>query len=127
MNRKAFSLVEIILVVAIIALLSAIAIPNLLRAKVAANESSAQSTLKSIANALETFSISNGRYPVETTSLIGAAPPYLTKDYFVGIYNGYTFTASLTDYTYIITAAPSSPSFGTNSFTISTGAVLVAN
>jgi type II secretion system protein G len=127
MKRTGFSLIEIILVVAIIALLAAIAVPNLLRAKVAANESSAQSTLKSIANALETYSISNGHYPTETSSLMGAAPPYLTKDYFAAPYNGYTFTPVLTDYTYSITAAPSGPSFGTTSFTISTGAVLTSS
>ncbi len=115
------------IVVAIIALLAAIAIPNLLRAKVAANESSAQTTLKSIANSLETYTISNGRYPSEMTSLIGAAPPYLNKDYFTGIYNGYTFSAtSLSDYNYSITAVPAG-SQGTTSFTITTGAVLTAN
>ena len=129
MNKKVkgFTLVEIMIVVAVIALLAAIAIPNLLRAKVAANESSAQSTLKSIANALETYTISNGVYPSDTTSLIGAAPPYLNKDYFSGPYNGYIFTASLSDYDYTITAVPSAANFGVNSFTITTGAVLTTN
>jgi type II secretion system protein G len=126
MKKNGFTLVEIMTVVAVIALLAAIAIPNLLRAKIAANESSAQSTLKSIANALETYTISNGRYPSEMTSLIGAAPPYLSRDYFTGVYNGYTFTPVLNDYDYSVTAAPSG-SQGTTSFTISTGAVLTAN
>ena len=73
-NRKAFTLVEILIVVAIIALLAGIAIPNLLRAKVTSNQSAAQATLKAISNALETYAISNGVYPPATTSLIGAAP-----------------------------------------------------
>jgi prepilin-type N-terminal cleavage/methylation domain-containing protein len=122
-----FTLVEVMIVVAVIALLAAIAIPNLLRAKVASNESSAQATLKTIANALETYTITNGKYPSDTTSLIGAAPPYLNKDYFISAYNGYTFTASLSDYAYAITAVPSSSNHGVTSFTISTGAVLSSN
>jgi type IV pilus assembly protein PilA len=126
MKRNGFTLVEIMIVVAIIALLAAIAVPNLLRAKVAANESSAQTTLKSISNALETYSITNGKYPSEVTSLMGAAPPYLNKDYFTSVYNGYTFAASLSDYAYSITAIPNSTQ-GVNSFTISTGAVLTTN
>ncbi len=126
-NRKAFTLVEILIVVAIIALLAAIAIPNLLRAKVTSNQSSAQATLKAVANALETYAISNGVYPTDTTSLIGAAPPYLNKDYFSASFNGYNFAASITDYAYSVTALPVSSSTGTESYTISTGGVLTTN
>ena len=126
-NRKAFTLVEILIVVAIIALLAAIAIPNLLRAKVNSNQSAAQATLKAIANALETYAISNGVYPTQTTSLIGAAPPYLNKDYFSAPSNGYNFTATITDYGYSVSAVPASSSQGTASYTITTGAVLTTN
>ena len=111
-------------VVAIIALLAAIAIPNLMRSKTAANESSAQATLKSISAALENYYAVNNRYPANTGALLGAAPPYLNKDYFTGSTNGYSFTSVLADYSYLITASPVSSSTGTSTFTVATGAVL---
>lgn len=126
-NHKAFSLVEILIVVAIIALLAGIAIPNLLRAKISSNQSAAQATLKTVSTALETYSITNGRYPADTTSLIGAAPPYLNKDYFSATNNGYDFTATISDYAYTITAVPVSASQGTLSYSITTGGVLTTN
>lgn len=55
-----FSLIELLIVVAIILVIAAIAIPNLLRARIAANESSAASSVRQIANAEITY---NAAYP----------------------------------------------------------------
>ena len=123
-----FTLVEIMIVVLIIALLSSIAIPNILRARVNAHDASAQAALKAIGTAMEAYLSSNNIYPADTTSLVSATPPYLQVDYFSGTHNGFTFTLnSLSNSLYSVTAEPVNTSLGSSSFSISTGSVLVTN
>src|SRR5271154_2911044 len=59
-KQRGFSLIELLIVGAIILIIAAIAIPNLLRARIAANEASAVSSIRTISTAMISY---NSTYP----------------------------------------------------------------
>lgn len=75
--RKGFTLIELMIVVAIIAIIAAIAIPNLLRSRLQSNESAAIGNLKSIVGAEVAYNSANGVYTGAFDDLTTAEPPFL--------------------------------------------------
>jgi prepilin-type N-terminal cleavage/methylation domain-containing protein len=98
-KHKGFSLIELLIVVAIILIIAAIAIPNLLRSKMAANEASAVGSLRTLNTAcISYFSTYGIGFPAALTNLAPAAAATSTAaDLIDGVLStggksGYTFT-----------------------------------
>src|SRR5436190_20094460 len=62
-KRTAFTLIELLIVVAIIAILAAIAVPNFLEAQVRSKVSRSKADIRTLATALEAYSVDNNAYP----------------------------------------------------------------
>ena len=74
-KTKGFSLIELLIVVAIILIIAAIAIPNLLRARIAANESSAAASVRTIVTSDLAY---QNAYQVYAPSIAALGPPAST-------------------------------------------------
>jgi len=127
-NKRGFSLIELLIVVAIILIIAAIAIPNLLRSRIAANEASAVGSLRTLNTAEITYSTTYPNVgfacslatlgpPASATSASSSTAGMIDANLSAGVKSGYDFTllssncapAAGIKTTYDYGAAPISP------------------
>ncbi len=117
-KQKGFSLIELLIVVTIILIISAIAIPNLVRNKIQANETAAVGAMRALTESALLYSNSYGGFPHALSDLGPASGGTVASSAAADLIDSVLASGIKSGYKFMYVAGPSDPGGNVQSYTI---------
>ena len=128
LQKKGFTVIEMLSIVMVVGVLTALTVPNVVRTRIRANESAAQIALRTIGSAMAAYHLERDTYPSDLSQLAPTSDVLVNIEETVasGVKLGYRFQVASADQdTYRVTATPEDPAVaGAHTFILTESGVI---